>query len=242
MSDAQNVDLKPEDRMAQAGIVLVEQVGMTLLSDAYKFPQSTTSHIKAADDGTLTIDGPIDETIKTSMMFKKDDKTTQFGTWNHTEMADASGKTFAKADQVNMGFLLDVLLTGKMGSHTDFRAADGSILFSLDGLTMLDPRDRSPGTMTGRSLPDPGKPYTNDTTSTVKDSAGNYLGDVHIVAKPDAQGNVLDIMATYKYKNTYVGDIEAIITVDPKDHHNATLKIMKEYNPPPPPPDPPPKG
>jgi hypothetical protein len=235
MSDAQNVELKPEDRMAQAGIVLVEQVGMSLFSDAYSFPKTTQGHMQTVDrDGTLKIDGPVDELVKTSMMFKKDESTTQFGTWNHLEATDGSGKSLAKVDQVNMGFLLDVLLSGKMGSHTDFRGSDGRVQFSLDGLTVLTPHDSSAGTMSGKTLPDPGKPYTNDTTSTIKDADGNYVGDVHVTARPTGKGNVLDINATYNYKDTYVGDIEAIITVDPANHNKASFEIKKAYNPPPP--------
>jgi hypothetical protein len=65
---------------------------------------------------------------------------------------------------------------------------------------------------------------------------------VHLVAKPKGAGNVLDITASYSKQGTYVGDIEAIITVDPNNHNNATIQIMQEYNPPPPaPPTPPTK-
>jgi hypothetical protein len=236
MSDAQNINLKPEDRMSQVGMILAEQAGLSLLSDTYKFPETNTGHMQVTTDGLMKIDGPLDTYARTSMMFKKDDKTTQFGTWNHTEFLDQNGNATAKVDQVNMGFLLDVLITNKMGSHSDFTGADGKPMLSLDGMTMMTPKDGSAGALGGTALPDPGKTYTNDSSYTIKDAAGNYLGDVHMMAKPKGAANVLDITAAFSVKGNYVGDIEEIITVDPNDHSRSSFQLLQEYNPPPPPP------
>jgi hypothetical protein len=244
MNEVKYVDLKPADRMTQAGLAIVEEAGMAFFSEAYKFPEVTTGHMRTVDNqGTLKIDGPVNEFAKTSMIFKADDSTTQFGTWQHTEMIDASGHVLQKIDLVNMAKInpfndLDlepVMITGKMGTRTDFRGPDGAVQFSLQGKTIYDPRDYSPGGMSGNKLPDPGKPYTHDSRNTITDAAGNYVGDIALVAKPVGQGNVLDITAKFSSKGNYIGDVEALITVDPYDQRNADFQIRRKYDPPPPP-------
>lgn len=238
------LDLQSTDRMAQVGNVLVEQAGMALLSDAYKFPQVTEGHIQSVTaDGVMKVDGPFNEYVKTAMMFKTDDRTSEFGTWNHTEIVDLNGRPLSKVDMTNMGVinpfsnskLSNVLLTGKLNSHTDFWAPDGSKQFSLDGWSKFDPKDFSPGGMKGNQYPDLGTPYATDTTNTISDPKGNYLGEFHLVARQKDRPNVLGITATFMRSGTYMGDVEAVLTVDPAKRDCATFQITRKYAPPPPP-------
>jgi hypothetical protein len=250
MSDAQYVELTPANRIAQAGMVLVEQVGMSLLSDAYKFPENSKGQIKTVgNDNILKFDGPVDETVKTFMMYKQDEKTKEIGTWNHTESIDADGKTQATIDQVNRGFLLDVLLTGKLGSHTDFKGPDGAVQIKMDGFTVLTPKDLTPGSSPpGGSwdLPMKGNVYVADSTNTISTPDGKYLADLHLTAKPGAERNTLDIIATYTRKldpppvvlpgqpvpgPTQLGSVEMVITVDPNNQKNADYQLIVK-NPP----------
>lgn len=223
MSDIQNVEMKPQDRIAQAGILLVEQAGMALVSDAYKFPNTSTGHIQSiGNDGTLKIDGAFNETVKTTMKARHDDKSTYFAIWNHTDVVDSLGQSH-NVDQINGGDFLTVLVNNRLGSHTDFKANDGSTQLQMDGQTAFTPKDG----------------VINDSSNVIKDAAGNYLGEVHIVAKPTQNPNVLGIAAQYKYHDIYLGDVGALITLDPNSgYKTADFQIEQVYNPPPPAPPP----
>jgi hypothetical protein len=251
MSDARNVELTPANRIAQASMVLVEQVGMSLLSDAYKFPESSKGHIKTVNDaGLLKFDGPVDEYVKTSMMYKQDEKTKQIGTWNHTECLDADGKTQATVDKVNMGYLLDVLISGKLGSHTDFKGVDGGVQIKMDGLEQLTPHDTSPQPTPppgGWSLPMTGNIYIADSTNKISAPDGTYIADVQLTAKPGTDRNTIDIVAVYTRKvdpppvvvpgtpppqPIALGSVEIIVTVDPNTHKNADFQLLVKGPPP----------
>ena len=247
MSDAKEVELTPANRIAQASMVVAEQVGMSFLSDVYRFPASSQGHVQIArNDGLLKFDGPVDEYVKTSMMYKQDETTKEIGTWNHTETLDGNLRTQETIDQVNRGFLLDVLLTGKLGSHTDFKAPDGSLQLKMDGFTVLTPSDK-PGTVPPGGkwpLPVTGDVYVSDWTNTLKAPDNTYLGEVHLTAKPvPGQGNSLDIIAIYTRTAapigtnppviTPLGSVEMVVTVDPNTQQSADYQLFVK-NPPPP--------
>ena len=180
-----DVDLKPADRIAEAGVMIVQQAGMALLSDAYQFPTVTGGKISPEGaDGTLKVEGPFNELLKTFMKERHDDKSTYFGTWTHTDVMDRMRRNLTGKDEVNGGDFLVVLANNRLGSHTDFKLPDGTLAFQMDGQTQLTPKDG----------------VIRDATNTITDSAGNYLGEMHLVAKPTA-GNVLNVTAQYKYKD-----------------------------------------
>ena len=220
MANVENIDIKPQDRIAQAGILLVEQAGMSLLSDAYKFPEQTRGHIDSVGaDGTLQIDGSADETMKSSLLAKHEDRGTYMGLWNHTEIKDRQGKTQV-VDQVMGGDMLVVLVNNRLANHIDFKDDNGQVQYQMEGQTQFTPKDG----------------VINDSTSTISDASGNYLGEVHIVAKPAAkQANSLEITASYKYHDTYLGDVGAIMILDQQNHYrSADFQLLQRYNPPPP--------
>lgn len=221
MANLENIDIKPQDRIAQAGILLVEQAGMSLLSDAYQFPQQTRGHIDTVSgDGVLHITGPVDETMKTTLTAKHEDHGTYMGFWNHTENKNSQGMTQV-VDQVMGGDMLVVLVNNKLANHIDFKDLNGQIQYQMEGQTLFTPKDG----------------VINDSTSTISDADGNYLGEVHIVAKPAAKTpNGLEITATYKYHETYLGDVGAVMLLDSKSQFkSADFELMQRYDPPPPP-------
>lgn len=224
MANIENVDIKPQDRIAQAGILLVEQAGMSLLSDAYKFPEQTQGHVDSlGGEGTLNISGPVDETLKSSLVAKHEDRGTYMGLWNHTEIKDKQGNSQV-VDQVMGGDMLVVLVNNRLANHIDFRDNSGQVQYQMEGQTQFTPKDG----------------VINDSTSTISDANGNYLGEVHIVAKPSAkQPNGLEITASYKYHDTYLGDVGAMMLLDPTNqYHSADFQLVQRYNPPPAPPPP----
>ena len=225
MSEAHDVELKPADKLAEAGIMLVQQAGMSLLSDSYQFPQALRGKITPDDkDGSLNVQGPFNESLKTFMKERHDEKTTYFGTWTHTDVMDQSHRNISTKDEVNGGEMMVVLATNRLGSHTDFKRADGSLQFKMDGQTQLTPKDG----------------VIRDATNVFTDENGNYIGEMHLVAKPVA-GNMLGIAAQYKYHDTYLGDVELVMTLDPNTQYSsADIQLAKKYNPPPPPPVAPP--
>lgn len=218
MANIENIEIKAQDRIAQAGILLVEQAGMALLSDAYKFPQNTKGTIEAVgNDGTLKIEGPVNETMKSSLVAKREEHGSYMGLWNHTEI-NRNGQTQV-VDQVMGGDFLVVLVNNKLANHIDFKNPDGSVEFQMEGQTTFTPKDG----------------VINDSTSTVSDGAGNYLGDVHIVAKPSKQPNGLEISAQYSYKGTYLGDVGAVMLLDPsRQFRHAEFQLLRRWSPPPP--------
>ncbi len=221
MGQSNDVDLKPSDRLAEAGIMVVQQAGMALLSDAYQFPQVTNGKMAPeGNDGTLRVEGPFNELLKTFMKERHDNNSTYFGTWTHTDVTDRLGRSLSSKDEVNGGDFLVVLTNNRLGSHTEFKRADGSLQFQMDGQTQLTPKDG----------------VIRDSVNTITDAAGNYIGEVHLVAKP-SQANVLNINAQYKFRDTYLGDVELIMTLDPStNYQSADIALSKKYNPPPPPP------
>lgn len=218
MGESHDVEVKPADRLAEAGIVLVQQAGMALLSDAYQFPASNTGKITpSGNDGTLSIQGPYSEYVKTFMK-ERDDGKAYFGTWTHTDILDAQKKKVSAKDEVNGGDFTVILVNNRLGSHTDFKDGNGGLLFQMDGQTQLTPKDG----------------VIRDAVNVLSDSSGNYMGEVHLVAKPVA-GNVLGIVAQYKHHDAYLGDVELVMTLDPKTNYtSADIQIAKKWNPPPP--------
>ncbi|MBX9685172.1 MAG: hypothetical protein K2X27_00645 [Candidatus Obscuribacterales bacterium] len=221
MSDAEKIELKAQDRITQAGILIVEQLGLTLLLDSYKFPEPHQGKMKTvANDGTLKIEGPVNELLKSSMIKKKDDKSTYFGIWNHTEITDPAGHK-SSSDEVMGGDFLVVLVNNRLATHTDFKGENGDLQLKMDGQSMFTPRD-------GVTI--------NDLINTVTDANGNYLGEFHLTAK-SSKPNMLEINASYKYHELYLGDVEAHINLDPEDlYRSASFEVEQKYNPPPPPP------
>lgn len=218
MSQVNDVEMKPGDRIAEAGILLAEQAGMALISDAYRFPQVLSGTIKPeGSDGTLKIEGPVHQLVKTTMKERHDSGSTYFATWTHSQVMDPIGRTLSTKDQVAGGDFLVVLTNNRLGSHTDFKAADGNLKIQMDGQTQLTPKDG----------------VIRDATNTITDAAGNYLGEMRLVARP-TQANVLNITASYKFKDTYLGDVELVMTLDPKTQYtSADIQIQQKYNPPP---------
>lgn len=224
MANIENVDIKPQDRIAQAGILLVEQAGMSLLSDAYKFPEQTRGHIDSVGaDGTLQMSGSVNETIKSTLVAKHEEHGSYMGLWNHTEIKDQRGNT-QTVDQVMGGDLLVVLTNNRLANHIDFKDSNGQLQYQMEGQTQFTPKDG----------------VINDSSSTISDADGNYLGEMHIVAKPSAkQRNGLEITATFKYHDTYLGDVGAFMILDPdKQYRSADFQLVQRYDPPPPPPPP----
>ncbi len=220
MGESHDVEVKPADRLAEAGIVLVQQAGMALVNDAYQFPVVSSGKIvPSGNDGTLSVKGPYDEYLKTFMK-QRDDGKTYFGTWTHTDILDSQKQKNSVKDEVNGGDFTVILVNNRLGSHTDFKDANGDTLFQMDGQTQLTPKDG----------------VIRDSINVLSDNAGNYMGEVHLVAKPVA-GNVLDVTAQYRYHDTYLGDVELVMTLDPKTNYtSADIQIAKKWNPPPPPP------
>lgn len=212
------VEMKAGDRLAEAGILLTEQAGMALISDAYKFPQVQRGTIKPeGNDGTLKIEGPVHQLLRTSMKERHDEGSSYFATWTHSDVMDPIGRSLSSKDQIAGGDFLVVLANNRLGSHTDFKAADGSTKLQMDGQTQLTPKDG----------------VIRDAINTITDANGNYLGEVHLVAKP-TQPNVLNITASYKFKDTYLGDVELVMTLDPNNQFkSADFQLQQKYNPPP---------
>lgn len=219
------VELKAADRLTEAGILLTEQVGMSLVSDAYKFPQVQRGSIKPeGNDGTLKIEGPVHQLVRTSMKERHDEGSSYFATWTHSDLMDPIGRSLGSKDQVAGGDFLVVLTNNRLGSHIDFKGQDGSTKLQMDGQTQLTPKDG----------------VIRDAINIISDANGNYLGEVHLVAKP-SQANVLNITASYKFKDTYLGDVELVMTLDPNTQYkSADIELRQKYNPPPfvPPPAP----
>lgn len=236
MGEAQEIDLKASDEIAQAGMVLVEQVGMTLLSDAYKFPKSSGGKMETDDLGTVKIDGAVDQVIKMKMLYKQDEASKYIGSWNHLDIEDSSGVPMMTVDKVNGGYLLDILLTNKLGTHADFRGANGDLKVQMDGRTALIPHDATKpaeGSNFNNVVPNMG---VADSTSTIKDPDGNYIGEMRLLAKPKkGADNVLDIVASYSKGETQLGSVQMILTIDPKNVRKGDYKIIM-HDPPPPPP------
>ncbi len=242
MGEAQEIDLKASDEIAQAGMVLVEQVGMTLLSDAYKFPKTSGGKMETDDLGTVKVDGVVDQVIKMKMLYKQDEASKYIGSWNHLDIKDSTGVPMMTVDKVNGGYLLDILLTNKLGTHADFRGADGQLKVQMDGLTALIPNDAAKpaeGKSLNNMVPNMG---VADATNRIKDADGNYLADMRMVAKPKGEGNVLDIVATLSRGETQLGSVQMILTIDPKNIKKGDYKIIMHDPPPPEPPAPAPKG
>lgn len=237
MGEAQEIDLKASDEIAQAGMVLVEQVGMTLLNDAYKFPKTSGGKMETDDLGTVKVDGAVDQVIKMKMLYKQDEASKYIGSWNHLDIKDSTGIPMMTVDKVNGGYLLDILLTNKLGTHADFRGSDGRLMVQMDGRTSLIPNDAAKpaeGKSLENMVPNMG---VADASGTIKDPDGNYLGDIRLVAKPRGSGNVLDIVATMSKGETQLGSVQMILTIDPKNIRKGDYKIFM-HDPPPPPPAP----
>jgi hypothetical protein len=236
MGEAQEIDLKASDEIAQAGMVLVEQVGITLLNDAYKLPKMSGGKMETDDMGTVKVDGVVDQVIKMRMLYKQDEASKYIGSWNHLDIKDSAGVPMMTVDKVNGGYLLDILLTNKLGTHADFRGANGDLKIQMDGRQSLIPHDAT--------KPAEGKTLENmvpsmgvaDAASTIKDPDGNYIGDIRLLAKPKkGTDNVLDIVATMSRGETQLGAVQMILTIDPKNIRKGDYKIIM-HDPPPPPP------
>ncbi|MBX9693156.1 MAG: hypothetical protein K2Z81_12275, partial [Cyanobacteria bacterium] len=149
---------------------------------------------------------------------RHDTGSTYFGTWTRTDVMDRMHRSLSSKDEVNGGDFLVVLANNRLGSHTDFKLPDGSLQFQMDGQTQLTPKDG----------------VIRNSANTITDAQGNYLGDVTLIAKPVA-GNVLNVTASYKFKDTYLGDVELVMTLDPSTQYSsADIKLQQKYNPPPP--------
>lgn len=218
MSEVKDIELKPADRIVEAGVLLAEQVGMSLVSDAYKFPEIQKGSIKPeGNDGTLRIEGPVHQLVRSTMKSRHADQGTYFAVWTHTDVSDRMGRSLSSKDQVAGGDFLVVLVNNKLGSHTDYKSADGKLQMQMDGQTLFTPKDG----------------VIRDITNTISDGQGNYMGEMRLVAKP-VQGNVLSIAAQYKFKDTYLGDLELSFTLDPNTNYtSADFEIKQSYNPPP---------
>lgn len=139
-------------------------------------------------------------------------------------------------DKVNGGYLLDILLTNKLGTHTDFRGADGQLKVQIDGRQSLIPNDAAKpaeGTSLQNMVPNMG---VADASGTIKDAEGNYIADMRLLAQPKGEGNVLNIVASYSRGETQLGSVQMILTIDPKNIRKGDYKIIMHDPPPPPPP------
>ena len=214
----ENINLKDNDRIAQAGIALVEQA---LLADATTYPPQASGNLKLnSRDGKVQIDNPTNEFVKNKLQADHDGTTIYLE--NIASFTDASGRTVQTIDQQQAGDFLATNVTNKINNKTIVRGADGSLQYQMMGQSGFTPKDG----------------VFRDDTLIITDGNGNQLPlQLHLTAQ--AKGSMIDILATTTLadadgkqivdangKPTILGTVEAIVNVNTTDK-TAQYKLLR---------------
>ena len=134
-------EMKPGDRVAQAGITLVEQA---LFDDAMRLPNSFSGEIKKPDaSGLVEINSAFPEYVHTMRQHDADGGIVNAKAYheNIDTVTDARGWKLQTIDEQEEGFLLDINRTNQFMCKTIVRDANGSLQYQLQGVCAATPKD-----------------------------------------------------------------------------------------------------
>lgn len=220
-------DLKAGDRVAQAGVALVEQA---LFADRNTFPNKIEGSINLPDkNGSVQLDLPNVEFVNTVRQHDKDGGASNTKVYheNIDTITDKNGKKVQTIDEQSQGFLLDVNSTNTYPwCKTIVRNGDGILKYQTQGICNVT-------TQNG---------VFKDATFIVLDSDGKQLPvQIHIVGQATGPDS-LKVSATTIFADKdgkpivdvttgrpqVLGKIEATLTVDPDNpQRGARIKMEK---------------
>ena len=221
-------DLKTGERVAQAGVALVEQA---LFAEGKNFPNKVEGNIKLPDrNGNVQLNLPDVEFVNTMRQHDSDPPSVKTKVYqeNIDTISDKNGKKLQTIDEQRQGFLIDINSTNRFEwCKTIVRNGEGVLQYQTQGTCNVT-------TQNG---------VFKDATFNVFDSQGKQLPvQIHIVGQATGPDS-LKVSATTVYadkdgrpitdatsgKPLVLGTIEATISVDPENpQQGAKVKLSRE--------------
>lgn len=224
----QNEDLKPGDRVAQAGLVLVEQA---LFNDAMNVPAQGV--LKTPDrNGNVEINAPGFSEFVNSMRQHDSDGSSTTARAYHEDIdtvKDSSGRKLQTLDEQDQAYLLDIVTTNKWDTRAILRDGNGALQYQLQGKTNITTKD--------------GK-FRDDAYIVFNPNGDQLPVRIEIVGQATPDGNGLTITATSSYaddkgnaipgwdgKPQVLGTVVETITADPSNPTGAAFTLKKTGTP-----------
>ncbi len=218
-------EMKPGDRVAQAGVALVEQA---LFADGGTFPDSLSGLIKLPDrNGRVELNLPGVEFVNSQRQHDSDGSllNTKVYHENIDTITDAKGQKVQTVDEQAQGFLLDINASNKYAwCRKIVRDGKGDLQYQLQGncsATTMNGVFKDASFLiydhTGRQLPVQIHIVGQATgVDSLKISASTIYADQAGVPIPDSTG-----------RPQVLGVVEANITVDPNKPTGAKIELKR---------------